>query len=234
MTADAVTGAMERIYAIGDIHGCHDKLRRLMDRIDIDLENETLVFMGDYIDRGPEVPEVVSFLCELKRRYPRVVFLKGNHEQMLARYLTDFDKYTYLINGGRQTLESYMARNPATRHPATRNPATRHPASASPIPEEHAAFFDSLSLYHETEHYIFVHAGLRDRAPLSMQSPDDLLWIRSPFVESEYDFGKRVIFGHTPFTEPLVMPNKIGIDTGAVYGNKLTCVRLPDIVFFSE
>ncbi len=208
---------MERIYAIGDVHGCYDKLMDLMDRIDINLEKDTLVFLGDYIDRGPKVCEVVTYLMGLKARHPNVVFLKGNHEEMLASYLTDFDKFTYLVNGGSQTLESYM------RH---------HGEASFPIPQAHMAFFSSLGLYHETEHYIFVHAGLRDKIPLDMQGPDDLLWIRGPFVQSENDFGKRVIFGHTPFTHPLVAPNKIGIDTGAVYGNKLTCVKLPEIEFY--
>lgn len=209
---------MERIYAIGDIHGCYDQLMDLMDRIDIDLEKDTLVFMGDYIDRGPKSCEVATYLLDLAARHPNnVVMLKGNHEEMLENYLTDFDKYTYLANGGNQTLESYLR---------------RHGELSFPIPRSHLDFFDSLRLYYETKHYIFVHAGLRANIPLDMQGPDDLLWIRGPFIQSEVDFGKRVVFGHTPFTEPLVTPNKIGIDTGAVYGNKLTCVRLPEIEFY--
>jgi len=208
---------MERIYAIGDVHGCFDKLMDLMDRIDIDLGQDTLVFLGDYIDRGPNAYEVVAYLMELKEQHDNVVLLKGNHEEMLENYLTHFDKYTYLVNGGSQTLESYM----------------RHSKEAAfPIPRAHMDFFASLDLYHETDHYIFVHAGLREKIPLRMQGADDLLWIRGPFVQSGTDFGKRVIFGHTPFSEPLVTPNKIGIDTGAVYGNKLTCVKLPEIEFY--
>lgn len=208
---------MERIYAIGDIHGCYDKLMDLMDRIDIDLETDRLVFLGDYVDRGPKVYEVVTYLLDLKQRHDNVVLLKGNHEEMLENYLTDFDKFTYLVNGGSQTLESYL----------------QHCNGAPfPIPGEHMDLLGSLDLYYETEHYIFVHAGLREKIPLNMQGPDDLLWIRSPFVQSETDFGKRVVFGHTPFPDPLVMPNKIGIDTGAVYGNKLTCVKLPEIEFY--
>jgi serine/threonine protein phosphatase 1 len=93
-------------------------------------------------------------------------------------------------------------------------------------------FFKSLRLYYETEEFIFVHAGLRPRMPLEDQRTEDLLWIRDKFVGSKYDFGKRVIFGHTPLKQPLVEDNKIGIDTGAVYGNKLTCVQLPDLQFF--
>jgi serine/threonine protein phosphatase 1 len=79
-----------------------------------------------------------------------------------------------------------------------------------------------------------VHAGMRKKVPLESQKKIDLLWIRDEFIFSDFDFGKRIIFGHTPFKEPLVQTNKIGIDTGAVYGNRLTCVQLPEIKFFSE
>ena len=95
-------------------------------------------------------------------------------------------------------------------------------------------FFKSLRLFYETEEFIFVHAGLRPKIPLKSQRSEDLLWIRDKFVKTKYDFGKRVIFGHTPLKQPLVEPNKIGIDTGAVYGNTLTCVQLPDLVFFNS
>ncbi|MGD8392201.1 MAG: serine/threonine protein phosphatase, partial [Desulfobacterales bacterium] len=88
-------------------------------------------------------------------------------------------------------------------------------------------------MYYQTEDYIFVHAGLREKVPLESQQEVDMLWIRDEFIYSDYDFGRRVVFGHTPFKEPLVQPNKIGIDTGAVYGNQLTCVQLPEMIFFS-
>lgn len=208
---------MEKIFAIGDIHGTFDKLVALMGKIDIDFARDTLVFMGDYIDRGPHSFEVVEYLIDLKKRCPKIVFLKGNHEDMLEKYLLGPDKYTYLVNGGQQTLESYM----------------NHNRSGPPIPREHLDFFESLVLFYETDDYIFVHAGLREHVLLGMQDPDDLLWIRTEFIHSDHDFGKRVVFGHTPFLEPLVKLNKIGIDTGAVYGNELTCVKLPDLEFFS-
>jgi serine/threonine protein phosphatase 1 len=84
-------------------------------------------------------------------------------------------------------------------------------------------------LHYKTENYIFVHAGLKPGFPLSKQKKDDLLWIRHEFIDADQDFGKMVIFGHTPLSYPLIMPNKIGIDTGAVYGGKLTCVELPAV-----
>ena len=105
------------------------------------------------------------------------------------------------------------------------------PCRLARIAAEHLDFFRSLRLYYETEAYIFVHAGLRPKVPLASQEPEDMLWIRDKFIYSKYDFGKPVVFGHTPLEKPLVEHNKIGIDTGAVYGNALTCVQLPDLVF---
>lgn len=208
---------MGKIFAIGDIHGCANKLIALTDQIDIDFEQDTLVFVGDYIDRGPDSFEVVEYLLDLKKRSSNIIFLKGNHENMFEKYLSGPDKQTYLMNGGQKTLESYIGQHP----------------TGPPIPAAHLGFFKSLVLFYETEDYIFVHAGLRENIPLEMQDPDDLLWIRNEFIQSDHDFGKMVVFGHTPFLEPLVMSNKIGIDTGAVYGHKLTCVRLPDMEFYA-
>ena len=210
---------MSSIYAIGDIHGCYDKLRALMDKIPIDMTRDTLVFIGDYIDRGPNSFDVVQYLVDLKELFPDIVFLKGNHEDMLQKYLSGDDRLTFMINGGRKTLEDYLS------HAKSEN--------ASPIPADHLRFFNRLRTSYETEDFIFVHAGLRPKVALEKQSPKDMVWIRQKFIYSDYDFGKRVIFGHTPFNEPFVKPNKIGIDTGAVYGNRLTCVKLPQVEFYS-
>ncbi len=210
---------MNKIFAIGDIHGCFDKLQALMDKIDIDSGSDTLIFIGDYIDRGKSSFEVVQYLIDLREHFQHIVFLKGNHEEMLEKYMSGFDKLTYLVNGGQQALDSYMSN-------------CRQP-NGPQIPREHLDFYGSLKLFYQTDDYIFVHAGLKNKVPLEMQNSEDLLWIRSKFIKSDYNFGKQVIFGHTPLPEPLVQPNKIGIDTGAVYGGKLTCVRLPELVFYS-
>jgi serine/threonine protein phosphatase 1 len=208
---------MGNIYAIGDIHGCLDKLKALLSKIDADPARDELVFLGDYIDRGPSSYEVVDYLIQLKKRMPNTVFLKGNHEEMFTQYLSGIDRHLFVMNGGQATLESYM-----------KNKAH---ADGSLIPSDHLRFFSSLRLYYQTDDYIFVHAGMREDVPLELQRSEDLLWIRDTFISSDYDFGKPVIFGHTPFNNPLVQPNKIGVDTGAVYGNRLTCIKLPEAVF---
>jgi len=210
---------MERIFAVGDIHGCLDKLISLMGVIDIDPRKDTLLFIGDYIDRGAQSKQVVDYLIDLARQQSRVIFLKGNHELLLHLYLSGADRFSFLANGGQATLDSYRK--------------DYSHAEDNPIPSTHLDFFDNLRLYYETDHYIFVHAGLKENIPLDEQDEWVMLWIRDEFIYSDFDFGKRVIFGHTPFREPLVLENKIGIDTGAVYGNKLTCVELPAVKFYS-
>lgn len=211
--------SMGKIFAVGDIHGSFDQLQDLIQKIPIDFATDTLVFIGDYIDRGPGSVEVVDYLLDLKKRVPEVIFLKGNHEDMLEKYLDGTDRFTYLLNGGQNTLDCYLRKT--------------HSTNNYPIPADHLEFFRSLRLYYETEDYIFVHAGLRPKVPLADQESEDLLWIRDKFIYSKYDFGKPVVFGHTPLEKPLVDRNKIGIDTGAVYGNALTCVQLPDTVFIT-
>lgn len=212
---------MNRIFAIGDIHGCLENLQRLIRVIDADPRSDTLVFLGDFIDRAPGGREVVDYVLALKKEYGKVICLSGNHESMFLRYLDGKEEDLYLANGGGMTLQAYGISG--WDAPLVRK---------GKIPREHLRFFQSLLPYYETDQYIFVHAGLLPGLPLADQDIQDLHWIRQTFIESGYDFGKRVIFGHTHFTTPLVTGNKIGIDTGAVYGGKLTCVELPALKFY--
>jgi serine/threonine protein phosphatase 1 len=212
---------MSKIFAIGDIHGCLEKLEELMGKIGIDREKDTLVFIGDYIDRGKSGKEVVDYVIRLQNEYKNMVCILGNHEQMFMQYLDGIDESLYLGNGGISTLSSYeifLSDNVEKRK--------------RKIPADHLKFFESLRPYYETEGYIFVHAGIRPGLPLQEQTLDDLLWIRYEFIENEKEFGKTVIFGHTPLMSPLIEKNKIGIDTGAVYSGKLTCVELPEIKIY--
>ncbi len=210
------------IYAIGDIHGNLDLLERLLDRLQPDLARDQLVFMGDYIDRGPQPKGVVDYVIRLKALAPpdRVICLKGNHEAMFLNFLQGQDSDLFLFNGGLATLRDYWGEDWEDREEMV-------------LPHDHRHFFEELRLHYETENYLFVHGGLKPGVPLSEQEEEDLLWIRGDFIASMADFGKKVIFGHTPFREPLVLPNKIGIDTGAAYGNRLTCLKLPAEEFIS-
>ncbi|MDR2339837.1 MAG: serine/threonine protein phosphatase [Deltaproteobacteria bacterium] len=199
-----------RIFAVGDIHGCSSKLDLLLDKIDWRPENqEELVFLGDYIDRGTDSFGVVERVIAIKEAYPALVTtLKGNHEQMFIGYITGQVPIPLRENGIAHTMRSYD--------------------SHSPFPVSHFRFFLDLKLYHETEDFIFVHAGLRPGVPLDMQTEDDCLWIRGDFLKSPYDFGKTVVFGHTPFREPFIVPGRAGLDTGAVFGGPLTCMEVSE------
>jgi len=213
---------MSDIYAIGDIHGNLDLLEELMEKIAPDLSRDLLVFMGDYIDRGPRSKGAVDYVRRLQSLASpdHVICLKGNHEAMFLNFLQGRDLELFLFNGGLSTLRDYWGDDWEDREELV-------------LPPDHRLFFEELRLYYETEAYIFVHGGLKPGVPLAEQGEEDLLWIRGDFIASMEDFGKKVIFGHTPFQRPLVMPNKIGIDTGAAYGNRLTCLRLPQEKFIS-
>ncbi len=212
---------MNKIFAIGDIHGCFDKLQRLIREIKADPVNDTLVFIGDYIDRADGGRDVVDYILKLKKTFQNVICLRGNHESMLLRFLDGVEDDIYLANGGFATLKAYgISRSDAPK------------VRKKKIPPDHLKFFKTLLPYYETDQFIFVHAGLIPGRELNEQSLYDMQWIRQTFIDSDDDFGKRVVFGHTHFSEPLVEDNKIGIDTGAVYGGSLTCVELPALKFY--
>lgn len=212
---------MNKIFAIGDIHGCFDKLQRLILEIKADPVNDTLVFIGDYIDRADGGRDVVDYILKLKKTFQNVICLRGNHESMLLRFLDGVEDDIYLANGGFATLKAYgISRSDAPK------------VRKKKIPPDHLKFFKSLLPYYETDQFIFVHAGLIPGRELNEQSLYDMQWIRQTFIDSDDDFGKQVVFGHTHFSEPLVEDNKIGIDTGAVYGGRLTCVELPALKFY--
>jgi serine/threonine protein phosphatase 1 len=212
---------MNKIFAIGDIHGCAQKLRELIGLIAANHEKDTLIFIGDYIDRGSSNREAVDYVLQLKQEFKNVVCLLGNHEQMLLNYLEGENEEMYLYNGGKFTLSDYGIKS-------SDSPDVRK----KKIPEEHLLFYQSLLPYHQTKDYIFVHAGLIPGISIDKQTTDDLLWVRYKFIDSDYDLGRRVVFGHTPMSNPLIMENKIGIDTGAVYGGKLTCLELPKVKIY--
>jgi len=208
---------MGKIFAIGDIHGCLSRLERIISKIGIDSTEDTLVFIGDYIDRGPDSRGVVDFVLDLKRKIRTVICLKGNHEQMFLDYVClNKNEGLYLSNGGDTTIASYGYR-------------TVRGIKELNVPDNHMEFFNTLLPFYETDEYIFVHAGLREGVLLKDQKTPDMLWIRHDFILSSYDFGKTVVFGHTPMShsKPFFLPGRIGIDTGAVYGGFLTCIELP-------
>ncbi|GGD99481.1 metallophosphoesterase [Aureimonas endophytica] len=213
----------EVVYAVGDIHGRADLLERMIDRIAADRAEHpglrcTEIYLGDYIDRGPDSAEVIA---RLRRRMDEaeLICLLGNHEAMLLDALDGkLPIEAWLYNGGDATLASYGIE-------PDEDGAYRQ-ADLLDLPQDHLAFLRGLSLFVRRGPYFFVHAGLRPGLPLERQSPTDLVWIRHDFLDFDGPLGAVVVHGHTPVEEPEFRPNRIGIDTGAVRTGRLTCLRL--------
>lgn len=218
------------IYAIGDIHGMKDKLVGLIDLLPIEADDH-LIFIGDYIDRGPDPFGVVEYLVGLRERQ-RCTFLLGNHESMFLAFLGwEGDAYfgadAFRENGGEVTLESY---------------GYSAQAGSLELPSAHEDFYRSLELSYAEGAHVFVHAGL-SREVLQVSdvdharahtTPRDLLWRRDT-AELPHSVGATIVYGHTPTPDFQIrwnLPYSIGIDTGAVYGGPLTALRLPDETTF--
>jgi len=211
-----------KIITIGDIHGCYRNLTKLMDRLPIDRQLDTLVFLGDYINRGPQSREVIDYLLSLQAECARTVFLLGNHEHALLSYAATGDVETLhqlRSMGVEATLESYG------------HASIRSLLDLSFLPAAHLDFLLSLELSFRAGPYLFVHADAEidtgDTRP-----PAQLLVSRRLATEGLRPNGCVVVFGHTAFQTPLVTSNRIGIDTGAVHGNVLTALELPRLRFY--
>lgn len=205
--------AQSLTFAIGDVHGCFDKMRSLLDACEMlaDGRDAKFVFIGDYIDRGPASKQVLNFLIrEQSRPDRRLLCLRGNHEEMLIRAAdqdrSNRDLMTWWGNGGEQTLDSYGVDDPLD------------------LPARHLDWIRSLPLMESEPGRLYVHAGIRPGVPLPSQTQEDLLWIREPFLSSEDDHGVFVVHGHTPTRsdEPDLRHNRLNLDTGACFGGPLT------------
>ena len=213
-------------YVVGDIHGCVDELRRLIETLPL-ARDDRLVFLGDYIDRGPDSSGVVSYLISLQKQRNdfELVFLKGNHEDMLLSYLGLNGQHgdMFLINGGKATLASYGLT--ADRFSA--------PQALLAIPAEHLHFFEGLERYYSMDSFLCVHAGIHPQKSLAEQTDEDLFWIRNAFIFNSHGLPYTVLFGHTPQAAVLYdLPYKVGLDTGLVYGNMLTCLDVDEKVLY--
>jgi len=197
----------ELIYAVGDIHGCHDQLLAAVAKIAAHAKARSyrVVFLGDYVDRGPKSREVVTLVHRLvtgNETRGRWFALKGNHEDMMIAASTDSRAVWHWIdNGGDETEASY--------------------AGFADEKRRHLIWLSSLPTMIEMENHIFVHAGLSPRYALSEQPEEVLLWIRG-WEKDDHDYGKHVVYGHTPRDNPALRPNSTGLDTGACFGGPLS------------
>ena len=221
-----------RVYAIGDIHGRFDLLRRLHQAIIADAANVPplttlqVVYLGDYVDRGWQSREVIDLLIDQPLRGFFATYLLGNHDrQFLEFLLSGTGGPAWLRYGGDATICSYGVRLTDSVGGEKRLGVMREEL-VRVVPQQHVRFLQSLPLTHQVGDYLFVHAGIDPEKPLAEQTERDLLWIRDEFLDSDDHFGAVVVHGHTTTREPDVRVNRIGIDTGACYGNRLTCLVL--------
>jgi serine/threonine protein phosphatase 1 len=220
-----------RIYAVGDIHGHLDLLDELLSRVNADIVRRptvrpVFVFLGDYVDRGPCSRETIDRLIELGGTN-ECVFLKGNHEQIAIKCLSDpslFDRWMRL--GGVETLVSYGVAPGSLS--SGKQIVELQSAFNGALPQAHFRFFRDQQTSFACGDFFFAHAGVKPRVELSRQAENDLLWIREEFLSSNEDFGKIVVHGHTPTREIEVRPNRINIDTGAFATGRLTCLVIEE------
>jgi serine/threonine protein phosphatase 1 len=192
-------------YVIGDVHGCYNELMTMTDLI-FKRQVDKIIMLGDYIDRGFNSKQVIEYCIDFKQQLgDKFIALKGNHEDMCL-----YDVQTWMNNGGRETMESYGGYDAL-------------------IPDEHIAFMRNLPEYHETENFIFAHAGVQEMpfVPMNEQPSHALLWKRYPKNYSP-DIPKTLIHGHTPQMEVEITEKRVNIDTACVFGNKLTCAIIQD------
>jgi serine/threonine protein phosphatase 1 len=209
------------------VHGRADLLAPLLSQIEADAAlhptaRPITVFLGDYVDRGPASKEAIELLVTW-RRVQETVFLKGNHEDLLLKFLKDgavLEDWRYC--GGLETLLAYGLKPPIKPTPFQQTRLAHDLAGA--LPETHRAFLQALELFFVCGDFFFVHAGVRPLVPFERQTENDLLWIRDEFLLWEKEFEKIVVHGHTPVREPDIRANRINIDTGAFATGRLTCM----------
>jgi serine/threonine protein phosphatase 1 len=221
-----------RVYAVGDVHGRADLLRELHRRIADDAEGapgeRAIVYLGDYVDRGPESRDVLDLLLDEGPAGFEQVTLMGNHEAMLLEFLENAESGPqWLWNGGGATLLSYGVSPPAQVGEGSALEELRE-ALAAALPARHLGFLRGLRLSHVEGGYAFVHAGVRPGLPLELQGPEDLLWIRGEFLNSRLDHGHVVVHGHTIGRDVEIRPNRIALDTGAYVSGRLSALGLED------
>lgn len=211
-------------YAIGDIHGCRKTLQKLVESLPLNSDS-LLIFLGDYIDRGPDSKGVIDYLLELREKR-NCLFLLGNHEYLMLDYLKTFDFKHWIQNGAQKTIESYG-----------------YSGGQFILPDDHLNFFLSNEYFIDTPDFLFVHGGVRPEKTitdnLKFFSKVDMLWERDHLKADHLNWEKTVVCGHTPRQQPIVKEKLIAIDTGCVYGThfglgNLTAIQLPSRKIFQE
>ncbi len=214
---------MKRLFAVGDIHGCFDSLKQLMEDVIQIQKSDQIVFLGDYIDRGPKVKEVIDYILYLKEEGFDIITLMGNHEKMLLdAFWEDRNIPLWLFNGGGETLKSFGLE------------------ATVGLSNKYWNFFKELLLYYCYEDFVFVHAGFSDKIENPFQDTYQMLWIRNETYTNPLLKGKTIIHGHTPITfqkcqySVKACNTVINIDTGCVFKSRPGCGKLTAVELFSK
>jgi len=228
-------------YAIGDIHGHVDLLRRAHDRIADDMARHgsaPVVHVGDLVDRGPDSAGVVELLRDGIGAGRDWVVLKGNHDRMFTLFLDDPKaqdpglradlSWLHPRLGGGTTLASYGVRNAADR---PLRPV--HAEAVAAVPAAHRRFLETRPTLYQRDEAVFVHAGIRPFLPLDQQTETDLVWIREPFLSEPASHGPLIVHGHTALPAPVHYGNRLNIDSSAAYGGPLTSVVIEGRTVFN-
>ena len=228
-----------RIYAIGDMHGRLDLLQKLEGKIQADADSSgaairIAVYLGDYIDRGPDSRALIDWLIEGHLDGFETHLLKGNHEDRMLKYLEGPNGgKRWLAIGGLETLQSYGIS--ASTLPSLKQGDQWRKELIRQLPPEHMTFLSNLEIKYECGDYLFVHAGVKPGVALEDQNVQDFLWIRDEFLGSTEDFGRMVVHGHSIGATPQIQSNRICVDTGAYYSGHLTAAVLEgDEVWFLQ
>lgn len=227
----ASTGLTDRrVFAFGDIHGCVNLLDAAMHAVEAatskDPHPPVLIFLGDYVDRGPSSKDVIQRLIEIKRVHASSRFIAGNHEEAMVNFLDHpFDNMAWMRFGGAETIESYGLVRPSLDLDLG-GWGKIHTELCRAVPKAHRRFLWGLENFVEIGDYFFVHAGVDPAVPLSQQNPRDLRWIRSAFLSHGKPLEKVIVHGHTPFARPRSNDIRVSIDTGAYRSGRLTFVEL--------
>ena len=220
-----------QIFVVGDIHGCHIFLtqihKKILDKSNNTSGNKLLIYLGDYIDRGPKIKETIQALLNFQPDNFQQIFLLGNHEQMMLDFINNVPDslYLWILNGGDETLNSYGIKETAFFKNQTKNNEMIRNELVNNIPKDHLQFFNNLSLFHQWGEYFFVHAGIDPEIPLEKQDKNTLIWQRRrKFLANTKMFEKIIVHGHTPQPKVENLENRINLDTGAFYTEILSCL----------
>ena len=225
------------VYAIGDIHGCAKQLAsiqiKIVNNLNFRKDKDLLIYLGDYIDRGPSSKDVINYVIKLQKENVKSIFLMGNHEQVMIDFLFNkINNLRYWINlGADKTLKSYNIEVAEFIQDGFESDKIEklRVLLIKELPKEHQNFLMKLKLSHIIGNYLFVHAGINPEKSLSQQNKIDFLWSRSgKFFDKNFEFEKIIVHGHTPEKEIINFPYRINIDTGCFFSGKLSCVYLND------